>query len=210
MFLKARQEYLENVVNEIQDSNLYEYPRIDFILIKEINGKCYYAAGISDKIDPTKAYLYRPKARTRSIPIQNIRYDKQKYRELFEECIEGYVLQQINKGYKIIFMSIAFHISLWEFIDTYYENLDCFIGGMISYFTFCYETGISSTLLSHYSCVLFPDYIHGVLGKITLESFKELAKILMQGNRHMINALELRNELYNEMLDEVTEDEKTS
>ena len=56
-----------------------------------------------DQINPDESFLFRPKARSKSIPIQNIRYDKQKYRELFDECVEGYVLQQLNKGYKIVY-----------------------------------------------------------------------------------------------------------
>ncbi|MFR2767471.1 MAG: hypothetical protein ACLTAI_03600 [Thomasclavelia sp.] len=78
MIFKTRVEHLENILNEIENSNLYEYPHIDFILVKEINGKDYYAAGVSDKINPHEAFLFRPKARSKSIPIQNIRYDKLK------------------------------------------------------------------------------------------------------------------------------------
>ena len=47
MIFKTRVEHLENVLNEIGNSNLYEYPHVDFVLVKEINGKDYYTAGIS-------------------------------------------------------------------------------------------------------------------------------------------------------------------
>lgn len=207
MLLKNRHEHLENVINEIENSNLYEYPLLDFILVKEINGKYYYAVGISEKTDPSKAYLFRPKARARSIPVQNIRYDKQKYREMFDECVEGYVLQQLNKGYRIVYISIAFHIAVWEFMDTYYDNIDYFSDGIIEYLDFCYETGISSTLLSHYSGAPFPDYIHDMLGKFTLESSQKLIKSMIKANNHMIDAFQIRNELGYKILNGRTENE---
>ena len=210
MIFKTRAEHIEKVINEIGNSSLYKYPHIDFILVKEINGKDYYAAGVSDKINPDESFLFRPKARAKSIPIQNIHYDKQKYRELFDECVEGYVLQQLNKGYKIVYISIAFHIAVWEFINTYYDNIEYFSDGTIDYLEFCHETGISSTLLSHYSGALFPDFIHELLGKFTLESSKKLAETIIESNNRMITSLELRNELCYKILDGRTENEESS
>ena len=210
MIFKTRAEHIEKVINEIGNSSLYEYPHIDFILVKEINGKDYYAAGVSDQINPDESFLFRPKARAKSIPIQNIHYDKQKYRELFDECVEGYVLQQLNKGYKIVYISIAFHIAVWEFINTYYDNIEYFSDGTIDYLEFCHETGVSSTLLSHYNGALFPDFIHELLGKFTLESSKELVETIIESNNHMITSLELRNELCYKILDGRTENEERS
>lgn len=210
MFFETRQKHLENVINKIYDSKLYQYPHIDFVLIKEINGKDYYIAGVSDKINPAKAYLFRPKARATSIPIQSVRYDKKKYRYLFDECIEGYVLQQMQKGYKIVYMSIAFHITIWKFIEDYYHSIAYFGDGLIYYLTFCYEIGISSTLLSHYSCEQFSDLIHDFLGEITIESAKHFAKTVLESNRTMINSLELRNELCYKILDRRSENERKS
>ena len=210
MIFKTRVEHLENILNEIENSNLYEYPHIDFILVKEINGKDYYAAGVSDKINPHEAFLFRPKARSKSIPIQNIRYDKQKCRDLFDECIEGYVLQQMQKGYKIIYMSIGFHITLWEFIDNFYHSSEYFDDGLIYYMSFCYEIGLTSTFLSHYSCGYFPDFIHDFLDEVTFESSKELAETIIESNNRMITSLELRNELCYKIIDGITEDEERS
>ena len=210
MIFKTKVEHLENILNEIENSNLYEYPHIDFILIKEINGKDYYAAGVSDKINPHEAFLFRPKAKTKSIPIQNIRYDKQKCRDLFDECIEGYVLQQMQKGYKIIYMSVDFHIALWGFIDNHYHSIDIFDDGLIYYMSFCYGIGLTSTFLSHYSCVYFPDFIHDFLGEVTFESSKELVETIIESNNHMITSLELRNELCYKILDRRTENEERS
>lgn len=210
MLFKNRVEHLENILNEIENSNLYEYPHVDFILVKEINGKYYYTAGVSDKTDPSKAYLFRPKARARSIPLQNIRYDKQKYRELFDECVEGYVLQQMQKGYKIIYMSVDFHIELWGFIDNHYHSIDIFGDGLIYYMSFCYGIGLTSTFLSHYSCGYFPDFIHDFLGEVTFESSKELTETIIESNNHMITSLELRNELCYKILDGRTENEERS
>ena len=210
MIFKTRAEHIEKVINEIGNSSLYEYPHIDFILVKEINGKDYYAAGVSDQINPDESFLFRPKARSKSIPIQNIRYDKQKYRELFDECVEGYVLQQLNKGYKIVYISIAFHIAVWEFINTYYDNIEYFSDGTIDYLEFCHETGISSTLLSNYSGALFPDFIHELLGKFTLESSKKLIKSMIEVNNHMIDIYQIRNELGYKILDRGLKNEERS
>ena len=210
MLFKTRVEHLENVLNEIENSNLYEYPHVDFVLVKEINGKDYYTAGISNEINPDEAFLFRPKARSKSIPVQNIRYDKQKCRDLFDECIEGYVLQQMQKGYKIIYMSVDFHIELWGFIDNHYHSIDIFDDGLIYYMSFCYGIGLTSTFLSHYSCGYFPDFIHDFLGEVTFESSKELAKTIIESNNRMITSLELRNELCYKILDGRTENEESS
>ena len=210
MIFKTRVEHLENVLNEIGNSNLYEYPHVDFVLVKEINGKDYYTAGVSDKINPDESFLFRPKARAKSIPIQNLRYEKQEYKKMFKECIEGYVLQQMQKGYKIIYMSIDFHIELWGFIDNYYHSIDIFDDGLIYYMSFCYGIGLTSTFLSHYSCGYFPDFIHDFLGEVTFESSKELAKTIIESNNRMITSLELRNELCYKILDGRTENEESS
>lgn len=210
MIFKTRVEHLENVLNEIGNSDLYEYPHVDFVLVKEINGKDYYTAGISNEINPDESFLFRPKARAKSIPIQNLRYEKQEYKKLFKECIEGYVLQQMQKGYKIIYMSIDFHIELWGFIDNYYHSIDIFDDGLIYYMSFCYGIGLTSTFLSHYSCGYFPDFIHDFLGEVTFESSKELAKTIIESNNRMITSLELRNELCYKILDGRTENEESS
>lgn len=210
MFFEIKQEHLEIVMNEIYNSNLYENPRIDFVLVKKINGKNYYSVGVSNKLDPTKAYLFRPKAKAKSIPIQNVRYDKQKYRDLFDECIEGYVLQQIQKGYDIVFMSIAFHISMWEFVNLYYENIEYFDEGLTNYFRFCYETGISSTLLSNYTYIPFPDFIYYFLDEITYEFAHDLVEKLIEDNMIIIKSLGINNEIYKKILGKGNKNEERS
>ena len=47
MIFKTRAEHIEKVINEIGNSSLYEYPHIDFILVKEINGKDYFRSNQS-------------------------------------------------------------------------------------------------------------------------------------------------------------------
>lgn len=210
MLIETRQEHIDNVISEIFNSKLYEHPHVDFVLVKEVNGKNYYTVGISDKLDPSKAYLFRPKAKAKSIPIQNVRYEKPKYRELFDECIEGYVLQQIQKGYEIVFMSIAFHIAVWEFVDAHYLNIEWFGDGVINYFQFCYETGISSTLLSNYTYTPFPDFIHSFLDEISYESVHDLVEKLLLDNLEIIQSLAIKNETYHDILTRGNRHETTS
>ena len=76
--------------------------------------------------------------------------------------------------------------------------------------SFCYEIGLTSTLLSHYICGYFPDFIHDFLGEVTFESSKELAENIIESNKHMITSLELRNELCYKILDGRTENEESS
>ena len=116
----------------------------------------------------------------------------------------------MQKGYKIIYMSIDFHIELWGFIDNYYHSIDIFDDGLIYYMSFCYEIGLTSTFLSHYSCGYFPDFIHDFLGEVTFESSKELAETIIESNNRMITSLELRNELCYKILDGRTENEESS
>ena len=120
------------------------------------------------------------------------------------------MLQQLNKGYKIVYISIVFHIAVWEFINTYYDNIEYFSDGTIDYLEFCHETGISSTLLSHYSGTLFPDFIHELLGKFTLESSKKLIKSMIEVNNHMIDIYQIRNELGYKILDRGLKNEERS
>lgn len=210
MLTEIRQEHIDNVINEILYSNLYPHPHIEFILVKEINGKDCYTVGISDKLDPARAYLFRPKAKTKSIPMQNVRYENPKYREIFDECIEGYVLQQIQKGYEIVFMSIAFHIAVWEFIDIYYLNIEWFGNGIIKYLKFCHETGISSTLLSHYAYTEFPDFIHAFLDEISYESAHDLINKILIDNMEIMQLLAANNEMYQKILSRGNRYDKSS
>ena len=107
-------------------------------------------------------------------------------------------------------MSIGFHITLWEFIDNFYHSIEYFDDGLTYYMSFCYEIGLTSTLLSHYICGYFPDFIHDFLGEVTFESSKELAENIIENNKHMITSLELRNELCYKILDGRTENEESS
>ena len=210
MFMETRKKHIENVVSEIFNSKLYEHPHIDFILIKEVNGKSYYTAGVSDKLDSSKVYLFRPKAKAKSIPIQNVRYENPKYRELFDECIEGYVLHQIQKGYEIAFMSIAFHIAVWEFVDAHNLNIEWFGDGVTKYFQFCFDTGISSTLLSNYTCEQLPDHIRNFLDIISYEVLNELVEKLLLDNLEIMKSLTINNDMYHEILTRGTRYDKSS
>ena len=62
--LESRMEHLENVLSEINHSKLYEYPHVDFILAKEINGKYYYTAGVSDKTDTIQSLSVSTKGKS--------------------------------------------------------------------------------------------------------------------------------------------------
>lgn len=200
MLIETRHEHIDQVMQEIYNSNLYKEPNIEFVLVKKINGKNYYTIGLFDKQNPNEVYLFRPKAKAKSIPAHNIRYENPNYREHFDECIEGYVLQQIQKGYEIVFMSIAFHIAIWEFVDIHYENIEYFGIGIISYFRFCYDTGISSTLLSNYTYIPFPDFINIFLDEISYESVHDLVEKLLLDNLEIIQSLAIKNETYHEIL----------
>ena len=107
-------------------------------------------------------------------------------------------------------MSIAFHIAIWEFVDIHYENIEYFGIGIISYFRFCYDTGISSTLLSNYTYIPFPDFINIFLDEISYESVHDLVEKLLLDNLEIIQSLAIKNETYHEILTRGNRHETTS
>ena len=146
MDIKMVQEKLKKAWNFIDKENKNAISQIDYILIQNKNGIEKYMIGITcDKED----YIISPQSNKIVINAKNIKY-KKRYKELFEERIEGFILTKLNDGYEPVYMTMDTHCRLWEFINIHQEEMDYISNGLYKYFGFCNETGITHKTLEHF------------------------------------------------------------
>ncbi len=132
MDIKMVQEKLKKAWNFIDKENKNAISQIDYILIKNKNGIEKYMIGITcDKED----YIISPQSNKIVINAKNIKY-KKRYKELFEERIEGFILTKLNDGYEPVYMTMDTHCRLWEFINIHQEEMDYISNGLYKYFGF--------------------------------------------------------------------------
>lgn len=131
-------------------SSLFKEPTIDFILYDTVQEKTKYLIGVTDQHDIEKRYVYIPTQNNKLLPLHKIHYHSKKEKRLFDECVEGYILLSMDKGYEPAFMSIPVHIAIWEFIETYLSEVNYMRNAVLKYLAYCRGIGINRLLLSHY------------------------------------------------------------
>lgn len=135
-----RQMIAKEAFEALEDYAYYtEETTIQFVLFK--NGKLII--GFTKPFDE-RIYLYQPFAPKKKYLNENkIHYSSGIYQGLFEECIEGYILQQLSKGYELVYMTYETHIGMWNFIDGYIQEMEFIEQDVFKYLKFCFDTGIN-------------------------------------------------------------------
>lgn len=151
MKLNERWKFKEQACRLVSSSNLFHNPRIDFIMTKRKNHTVQYLIGVTDDNNPEKCFVFKPYAKNKIININDVHYQTKRERELFDDCIEGYLLSCIAHGYELCYMSLAVHLTIWSFIENYLSEVYEFKGTILKYLSFCRNTGITYALiLNHY------------------------------------------------------------
>lgn len=165
-----------NAREEVNYEIFFDNPELDFVMATDDDSK--YIVGVMDNGD---GYIYKPYA-YRPIEAYNcIHFRSKARRELYDECIECYVLSCLCGDYELAYMDIHFHVLLWEFIDSYIHEIDYMLkDGVKKYLKFCKETGITQKVLETYGETLLPD-LYDIFLEDDIPLFDGLAINLLNG-----------------------------
>lgn len=155
------------------DDNVFFYdPELDFVLVTETDSRCII--GVIDNHDYDERFIFKPNSHKALKRYEDIHYKSKMRRELYEECVEGYIISCLCGNYEPAYMSLDMHVLIWAFIDGHLECDDSLIRkGIIKYLDFCIETGITRRLMETHGKTLFPD-----LFSIYMDKHKTIITIL--------------------------------
>lgn len=142
----------------VAESQLFQNSIIDFVLSKKLKNKTKYIIGITDNHNQEQCFLFKPDTKEKVINSCSLHYKNKIERELFDECIEGYLLFCLDSGYQLSYMNLQSHICVWDFLETYLFELNYMIKGVKNYLQFCKETGITLLLINSYTNSFYPDF----------------------------------------------------
>ncbi len=148
-------------IRKLVDDN-FEWADIKFVLIKPEKERYDYIIGVSSF---EGEYIFMPYHKTSIIAEDSIQY-KRKYRELFDECIEGHVLLMLEKGYTVFSMDIYFHYQMWDFIDYFNNEVFEIPLGLNTYLSYCKNNGITRNLIENETFEMVDDIITDYLENV--------------------------------------------
>lgn len=166
-----RKMITKEAFDALEDSKYYnEESLMQFVLFKK--GK--FIIGFTYPFDE-RIYLYQPFAPKKKYLKENrIHYSSEVYQELFEECIEGYILQQLSKGYELVYMTYETHVGMWNFIDGYIQEMENVEEDVFNYLKFCFETGINKKTIEETQLFDYED-----LFKVFMEHSSENTSVII-------------------------------
>lgn len=143
------------IAEEALDTELYfENPALDFVLAT--NDDARYIIGVNDHRNGK--FIYKPFSCNPVKCYEDIHYKSRERRELYDECVEGYVLSCLCGEYELAYMNINLHADIWMFIDSFIDEIDYMLkDGVEKYLKFCLENGITRKVLEIYGETLLPD-----------------------------------------------------
>lgn len=134
-----------NATDIVNETCYFTQPTIQMVLVKQQRKNEKYVIGVIEDNNFNKPYLVRP--HKKKTVTSSIHYDS---KSTIDECMEGYVLFCLNNNYKISFLSMPMHISIWEYIETYCDQLQFIIEGVKEYLKYCKEIGIQKEIIDYY------------------------------------------------------------
>lgn len=182
-------ERIKNITLAIQlTRETFELAELNYILIKPDKGRTDFIMGVSSL---EGNFVFMPYHKTSVIEEDKIQY-KRKYRELFDESIEGYILLMLEKGYSILWMGLDYHYYMWDFIDFFIDVMDEIPVGISSYVRFCKDNGITKKVIEN----LIFESVNDIVGIFNDDIIDEYKIILSEtiGEEHTILAYKLEND----------------
>lgn len=160
MNLQEKKKIKDKIKQMIDEK--FEFADVKYILIKKQEGKYDYIVGVSAF---EGEYIFMPYHEKPIIDEYRIQF-KKKYRELFDECSEGYVLLMLEKGYTVFSMDIHFHYQMWDFIDYYNNEVFEVAKGLNVYLNYCKNNSITKELIENETFEMVNDIISVYLEEI--------------------------------------------
>lgn len=141
------------IIEQINESNLFNRPEIDFILFSDREETSQTLIGVHEQDNPSLSYIYILETKD-AIPMKDIKVYKKDdtVTDLYNKDFEGYFLLQIeNEEIDINFVSLDFHIRLWNYIASLDNDIRHKYFSLKYYVVYCKENGINYKLLNIYS-----------------------------------------------------------
>lgn len=141
------------IIEQINESNLFNRPEIDFILFNDREETSQTLIGVHAQDNPSLSYIYILETKD-AIPMKDIKVYKKDdtVTDLYNKDFEGYFLLQIeNEEIDINFVSLDFHIRLWNYIASLDNDIRHKYFSLKYYVVYCKENGINYKLLNIYS-----------------------------------------------------------
>ena len=141
------------IIEQINESNLFNRPEIDFILFNDREETSQTLIGVHEQDNPSLSYIYILETKD-AIPMKDIKVYKKDdtVTDLYNKDFEGYFLLQIeNEEIDINFVSLDFHIRLWNYIASLDNDIRHKYFSLKYYVVYCKENGINYKLLNIYS-----------------------------------------------------------
>ena len=141
------------IINEVMENKLFNRPEVDFILFNNNGNSNQTLIGVHEQDTPSLAYIFLLETKD-AIPVHNINVNKEDetVSDLYKNNLEGYFLLKIeNEENYINYVSIDFHIKLWNYIASLEGNILFKYFSIKYYISYCKENGINYKLLNTYS-----------------------------------------------------------
>ena len=141
------------IIEQINESNLFNRPEIDFILFNDREETSQTLIGVHEQDNPSLSYIYILETKD-AIPMKDIKVYKKDdtVTDLYNKDFEGYFLLQIeNEEIDINYVSLDFHIRLWNYIASLDNDIRHKYFSLKYYIVYCKENGINYRLLNTYS-----------------------------------------------------------
>lgn len=141
------------IIEQINESNLFNRPEIDFILFNDRKETSQTLIGVHEQDNPSLSYIYILETKD-AIPMKDIKVYKKDdtVTDLYNKDFEGYFLLQIeNEEIDINFVSLDFHIRLWNYIASLDNDIRHKYFSLKYYVVYCKKNGINYKLLNIYS-----------------------------------------------------------
>lgn len=172
----------------------FELAELKYILIKPDKGITDFIMGVSSL---EGNFVFMPYHKTPIVEEDSIQY-KRKYRELFDECIEGYILLMLEKGYNILWMGMELHYYMWDFIDFFIDVMDEIPTGISTYVHYCKNNGITKEIIEDQMLESVNDIV-GVFNDDVIDKYKIILTETI-GEERTVLAYKLDNDTHEQSI----------
>lgn len=126
------------------------HPVLLFILMKRTDQEIKHIWGVFDVATDETYIVIVQNQDMEVIESSKIKYPKET-EDMFDSCLEYYVLHLINEGYMLSHMDFVYHTKMWQFIDEFTFDVYRIPIGLYTYLSYCKETGINRDVLEYYA-----------------------------------------------------------
>ena len=141
------------IINEVMECKLFNRPEVDFILFNDKENSNQTSIGVHEHDTPSLAYIFLLETKAViSVHDIDLNDEDKAVMDLYNNNLEGYFLLRIESEENYInYVSLDFHIRLWNYISSLEGNIFFKYFSIKYYISYCKENGINYKLINTYS-----------------------------------------------------------